>query len=155
MKSKAIIALLIALSLPIDAQAKTFEVEPSAEVIRSAEKWGEEYDICPELILAICYNESRYTANAVNKETGCYGVMQIQKKSHKDRMKRLKVNDLNNIDQNIHVGADYLAELFEEYEDVSVVLGKYHGEPQAETKVSKYTKKVLKHSAQMERDNGK
>lgn len=155
MKSKYIAALVLALAIPVNAQAATFEVETPKEVTKAAEKWGEYYDICPELLISICYEESRYISDIVNKESGCIGVMQIHKPSHKDRLKRLRITDLTDIDQNIHVGADYLSELFEEYEDVGVVLGKYHGEPTAETRISKYTKKVLKDSEQLERMNGK
>jgi hypothetical protein len=60
----------------------------------------------------------------------------------------------------VQVATDYLAELFEEYEEVSAVLMIYHGEKDAVRKseqgiVSKYAKKVLKRSEALERQHGK
>lgn len=150
--SKLLVIALIWLLLPINAQARTtVDDETPLDIWESAITWGEYYNICPELIIAVCYQESRFKTDAVNDASGCYGVMQIQEKSHRARIKRLGVTDLMDVDQNIHVGADYLHELFEQYEDVGVVLGMYHGERTAETQLSSYTDAVLKNSERLER----
>lgn len=155
---KAIIAFLIVftfVAIPISATSKV-----PKEVKAACEKWGKEYGICPELLESIAYEESRYTADAKSKDGSCHGLMQIHKASHKQRIKNLEIKDLYNIDDNVQVATDYLAELFEEYEEVSTVLMIYHGEKDAVRKseqgiVSKYAKKVLKRSEALERQHGK
>lgn len=150
--SKFIIALLVWCLIPISAQARTeVDTETPWQIWEIADKYGQEYNICPELILAVCYQESRYKVDAVSAAGDCFGIMQIQAKSHKSRMKRLGVTDLLDADQCIHVGADYLAELFEQYEDVGIVLGIYHGESTAFTKTSAYTTEILERSEHLER----
>lgn len=118
-------------------------------------KYGEEYGICPELLMAMVEKESSGRPDAENG--GCKGLMQISDRWHKDRMERLEVTNIYDVDGNIHVGADYLAELFEKYEDVGIVLMVYHGEKNAATKteLSDYADWILTRSAEMERMNGK
>lgn len=118
-------------------------------------KYGEEYGICSELLMAIIERESSGRPDA--ESGGCKGLMQISDRWHKDRMERLEVTDIYDVDGNIHVGADYLAELFEKYEDVGIVLMVYHGEKDAATKteLSDYADWILTRSAELERMNGK
>lgn len=118
-------------------------------------KYGEEYGICPELLMAMVEKESSGRPDAENG--GCKGLMQISDRWHTDRMKRLGVTDIYDVDGNIHVGVDYLAELFEKYEDVGIVLMVYHGEKNAAQKeeLSEYADWILTRSAELERWNGK
>lgn len=121
-------------------------------------KYGEEYCICPELLMAIVETESSGKQYAEN--SGCKGLMQIYEKYHGDRMEKLNVTDIYDADGNVHVAADYLAELFEQYEDAGTVLMVYHGEKDAVTRarrglVSEYAKKILERSAELERLHGK
>ncbi len=118
-------------------------------------KYGEEYGICSELLMAIIERESSGRPDA--ESGGCKGLMQISDRWHKDRMERLEVTDIYDVDGNIHVGADYLAELFGKYEDVGTVLMVYHGEKNAATKteLSSYADWILTRSAELERMNGK
>ena len=88
----------------------------SEEIQNSCYKYGEEYGICPELIMAIIEHESMGLPTAENGS--CKGLMQVSEKWHKNRMEALGVDDLFDIDGNIHVGVDYLAEIFEQYPDV-------------------------------------
>jgi hypothetical protein len=58
------------------------------------------------------------------------------------------------------VAADYLAELFEKYEDAGTTLMVYHGERNAISKaergeISSYANKILERSAELERLHGK
>lgn len=64
-----------------------------------------------ELVLAMAYKESSYNPNAQNGNH--YGLLQINPKWHKDRMERLKVDDLYDPSGNILVGMDYLSELID------------------------------------------
>ena len=143
----------------ISVQAQTnVDEETPLEVRIACNKYGAEYDICPELLEAICYNESRYLPDVFNGT--CRGIMQINEPYHKERMERLGVTDIYDLEGNIHVGADYLAELFAQYEDVGVVLSVYHGESKAVERakkgnLSKYVKKILAKSEELERLHGK
>lgn len=124
------------------------------DVIIEANLIGETYNICPEFLEAIAWHESRYTADATNGT--CKGLMQINVASHKARMLKLNVTDIYDVHSNILVAADYLAELFETYEDPAIVLAIYHGEKNySETHMSKYVKEILEHSAELERQHGR
>lgn len=138
-------------------QAKS-NLEVPEEVVWISKELGGEYNICPELIQAICWKESRFQPDAENG--GCIGIMQICPKWHKDRMERLKVTDLADTRQNMLVGIDYLAELAEDGEDIAKVLMTYHGESNVDKKlnrgeISSYADDILEISAELERRNGK
>ena len=122
------------------------------------EEVSAEYGICPELIIAIVEHESSGNAAAANG--GCKGLMQINEKYHKDRMKRLGVTDLYDPYSNILVGCDYLMELAEEYEDLPMVLMVYNGSSDAETRwengnYTEYAKSIMKRAEELERIHGK
>lgn len=87
-------------------------------------KYAEEYNLSPELLMAMIERESVGDPNAYNGTDS--GLMQIAEKWHYDRMERLNVTDLFDTDQNIHTGADFLAELFERYGDTYFVLMVYN-----------------------------
>lgn len=107
---------------------------------------------------AIIERESGWDPEAVNGD--CIGLMQVSEKWHQDRMERLGVTDLTDPYDNILVGVDYLAELFEQYEDVGAVLMKWNGDNRLseylETgELYEYAEKVLERSAELERLHGK
>ena len=154
--AKAVIIALTISMLPTSIPVPADDIPD--DVRTCCEQYGEEYNIVPELLEAICWNESRFTADAENGT--CKGIMQINVTSHKARIEKLGVTDIWDIDSNIHVGADYLAELFDSYEDVGAVLGSYHGEKNAVSKAQKgqlsaYTKRILRRSAYYEQLHGK
>ena len=129
------------------------------EIWSAALIWGMEYDVCPELICAISYYESRWT-NVVSANGLYWGTMQVHPPSHKSRIERLEVTDLLDSSQCIRVATDLLAELFEKYDDPVIVLMKYHGESDAAVKrylekgkITSYPKKVLALSAELEEVN--
>ena len=160
-KTGILFSLAIFLFFPISADARTYiDTETPIEIQIAANKYGAEYGICPELIESICYQESRFDPQALDGSKSCYGLMQIQKISHRERMNNLSVTDLYDVDSNIHVATDYLAELFEQYEDVGTVLMVYHGEKDAVLKsergeVSKYAREILERSYNLESEHGK
>lgn len=120
------------------------------EVELAAYKYGHIYQIDPELLEAIAYYESRYQAD-VDSKTGTYkGLMQIGTKWHKDRIEKLGVTDLHDADQNMMVAADYLSDLFEQYEDAVTVLKRYSG-----SSTTKYSNKVLNKAEQLKIKHGK
>lgn len=153
-----LLPIVIAFLTIVNAGASSRETYLSDEVQEICVKYGEEYCICPELLMAIVETESsgkQYAENA-----GCKGLTQIYEKWHGDRMEKLLVTNIYDADGNIHVAADYLAELFEEHEDAATVLMVYHGERNAISKaergeISSYANKILERSAELERLHGK
>lgn len=118
----------------------------------------EDYDMCPELIEAIIETESNWDAKATNGN--CVGLMQINKKIHKARMKKLGVKNLKNPYGNILVGVDLLTELVEQYDDIGTALNIYSmgtkgAKLAAKGKYSYYTRHILKRSEELERLHGK
>ena len=107
---------------------KAFRPENDTWVSRTAYdaclKYGQEYNISPELLMAIIEKESSGKPNVYNGE--CRGLMQVSIRWHKERMVRLNCDDLFDEAQNIHVATDYLAELLEKYEDIRLVLMMYN-----------------------------
>lgn len=85
-----------------------------------------EYDLDPDLVRAIIWTESNYKADALNYNGTCVGLMQISKRSHRDRMARLGVSDLTDPRSNILVGVDLLSYLFHERDDLNWVLAAYN-----------------------------
>ena len=87
--------------------------------------------------------------------------MQVNPVWHADRMARLGVTDLYDTRRCMLVDVDYLHELIQQYEDVSVALMKYNGDSRAEGlldgsgDVSEYADEILRISAELERENGK
>lgn len=140
-----------------NAQSKQEQIL-SEEIVSYCDEIGEEYGICSELLQSIIITESTGNPNA--KNGGCLGLMQINKRWHKERMERLGVDDLYDSYSNILVGADYLMELAEKHGDVALVLSLYHGEKDAFEKnekgiISNYAKKILERSEFLEREHGK
>lgn len=160
-KSKMLaIALAASLALSQPVMAKE-EIEPthiSVEAQVSCYEYGEMYDICPELLMAMIEAESSGNPRAENGD--CKGLMQISERWHTVRMTEIGVNDIWSETDNIHIGANYLHELFNRYEDVALVLMVYNGESDAVEKaengyISDYARKILDRSAELERWKGK
>ena len=160
-KSKMLaIALAASLVLPQPVMANE-EIEPthiSVEAQVSCYEYGEMYDICPELLMAMIEAESSGNPNAENGD--CKGLMQISERWHTGRMEEIGADDIWSETDNIHIGANYLHELFNRYEDVALVLMVYNGESDAVEKaengyISDYARKILDRSAELERWKGK
>lgn len=155
---KLFLPIIMCLSISFVSIAKENSTYLSDEVQEICVKYGKQYGICPELLMAIIERESAGQSDI--ESGGCKGLMQISDRWHTERMNRLGVTDIYDMDGNIHVGADYLAELFEEYGEVATVLMVYHGEEDAVTRaengeISKYADWILNRSAELERWNGK
>lgn len=120
---------------------------------------GEKYGISPYLLQAISERESMGIPDV--KNGNCIGLMQVNGKIHKERMERLKVDDLTDPYGNIFVAADYLAELYEKYEDTGLVLMLYSMKSETAFNlyekgvISNYAKGVSERAAELEEKNGK
>lgn len=127
------------------------------------EEIGQAKGICPELLEAIAWHESRFIPTVKNKN--CYGLMQINIKIHQDRIENLGYTskDMLKAKPNIEVAADYLAELYEDYGDENpIVLSLYSGAGwDAVDKykeygfITDYVENILTRSAKYERLHGK
>lgn len=149
--------IILSLSISITVTAKGNDTYLSEEIQGYCVEIGKEYGICPELLMAIIERESMGKEDAEND--GCIGLMQINEKWHKDRMKHLMVDDLYDSYSNILIGADYLMELAVEHGDIGLVLMKYNGFSKAEEyyeqgKLSNYAEEILERSAEIERAKG-
>lgn len=130
------------------------------EVQRAANYYGYVYNICPEFLEAIAFYESSYQATAENGS--CKGLMQINVDAQLERMEEMGIteDDLWNPYNSMAVASDYLAELFDRYEDCAVVLMKYNGDRKVweyteRGEMSAYAAKVLTLSAELEEKHGK
>lgn len=160
MKKLLVITLSVFIFLSQSVMAKE-EIEPthiSVEAQVSCYEYGEMYDICPELLMAMIEEESSGDPRAENGD--CKGLMQISERWHTGRMAEIGADDIWSETDNIHIGANYLHELFNRYEDVALVLMVYNGESDAVEKaengyISDYARKILDRSAELERWKGK
>lgn len=138
-------------------QAYFYDIPEEIQV--ACEKYGAEYDICPEELEAFCYEESRYIANVSNGN--CKGLMQVNEKVHKARMEKLGITDIYDVDSNIHLAADLLAELYADYSsDTGTVIMLYHGESNAikrgkQGNYSNYAKRVMQDKENLLTEHGK
>ena len=162
MKKSKMLAIALAASLVLQQTVMANEeIEPthiSVEAQVSCYEYGEMYDICPELLMAMIEAESSGNPKAENGD--CKGLMQISEKWHTGRMEEIGADDIWSETDNIHIGANYLHELFNRYEDVALVLMVYNGESDAVEKaengyISDYARKILDRSAELERWKGK
>lgn len=163
MKKLKMLALALAASLLVLSQSVMAkeEIEPthiSVEAQVSCYEYGKMYDICPELLMAMIEAESSGDPRAENGD--CKGLMQISERWHTVRMAEIGADDIWSETDNIHIGANYLHELFNRYEDVALVLMVYNGESDAVEKaengyISDYARKILDRSAELERWKGK
>lgn len=155
---KAIVLTAVAsLLVAVTVQAAAPVAVPD-DIKAISEELGEQYNICPELIQAICWQESRFQPETEGE--GCIGIMQVMPEWHRERMDRLGVTDLKDARQNMATAVDYLSELTRDEEDMEEALMRYHGESRITERLgrgemSEYADAVLTLSAELERRNGK
>lgn len=158
-KRIAIVSLFIILfALSNIAIADTRETWISENAYAYCEQIGSQYNICPELLMAVIETESSGQAYATNGN--CIGLMQVSSKYHSSWMQKLGVSDLYAEYDNILTAADYLAELFEKYGEVSLVLDIYNGNSKAMYNyengiLSTYADKILTRANELEQLHGK
>lgn len=86
----------------------------------------EDYGVDFELVLAMIGQESEYNHCELGDDGESYGLMQVMKSQHEDRMERLKVTDLYDPYENVLVGIDYMAECLNKYPKVASALTVYN-----------------------------
>lgn len=157
------VAILLMMAITADASGPGYqriEQTENEEVIALTEQMAQQYPICPELLQALIFYESRNQRTAVSR-WGDIGYMQVNPKWMRPWMDKLGVTDLMDGYNNILVGTDYLIELFEEYGDPALVLMVYNQGPDKAAKlygsgeISKYAGRILELAEQLERHHGK
>lgn len=96
------------------------------EINNHIEKMAKRYGLNPDIVKALIEEESGWLASAEGDDGQSIGLMQIQERWHKERMKRLGVNDLYDPEQNITVGCDVLSELLNKYGNYKDALSVYN-----------------------------
>lgn len=95
---------------------------------------GEQYNIEPGLIIAIIERESSGRVNAVNKDSGCMGLMQLHPKYANYYLKKTGGTDPFDAEDNIRAGCAILKEKIKQYKHLPLAIMKYHGESNAKKK---------------------
>lgn len=89
------------------------DVKPSTalEIAASVYRYSKKHDIPADFILTIIYTESRFRPAVMGRARDT-GLMQVVPKYHRHRLRRLGIalSELKEIDPNIKVGCDILAE---------------------------------------------
>ena len=111
------------------AETKYFDVPLSEELQDHIFYLGEKYSINPALIISMIEKESSFDPSKVGDNGDSFGLMQVQKKWHIERMARLDCYNLLDPWENIEVGVDYLAELVDMRRGMVWALTAYNGGP--------------------------
>ena len=114
------------------------------EINDHIDKMAKRYGLDSRIIKALIEEESGWLPSAEGDNGESVGLMQIQERWHKDRMKRLGVTDLYDPEQNITVGCDILSELLNKYGNYKDALSVYNSGNVHDGK--QYTERVLKNA---------
>ena len=96
------------------------------EINDHIDKMAKRYGLNPNIVKALIEEESGWLSSAEGDNGESVGLMQIQERWHKDRMKRLGVTNLYDSEQNITVGCDILSELLNKYGNYRDALSAYN-----------------------------
>lgn len=96
------------------------------EINSYVEKTAKRYGLDSKIIKALIEEESGWLASAEGDNGQSVGLMQIQERWHKERMKRLGVTNLYNPEENVTVGCDILSELLNKYGNYKDALSVYN-----------------------------
>lgn len=157
-----VVSFFLGSSLTVNAKCEhcTIQYEDGIpeEIRLYCEEIGGMFNICPELLEAMAYNESRFIPTV--RSGPHYGLMQVNVKIHAPRLEKYGYTEEDMFDPycNLMVAADYLSELYELYGDENpIILSVYSGNWKAVSRykeyghLSKYVQTILEHSAEYER----
>lgn len=109
-----------------------------------------EYNINPLVIFAMMEVESLYTIDIIGDNGNAVGILQVHPRWHQERANKLKAN-LYDVEGNILVAVDLLAELLDKYDNYGLAITAYNRGTASE--ISEYGKKVLKIASTIEIKN--
>lgn len=101
---------------PIQEQVVLYDVPLEDSLQLHIARLCEEHHIDSEIVMGIIWHESRFQPEVMGDQGRSYGLMQVQKQFHLERMDRLGVDDLLDPYQNVTVGVDILAEMIDHYD---------------------------------------
>lgn len=104
-----------------------YDIPLSKELQDYTRKTCEEYGNVDEtLVYALIKQESNFRVKALGDSGRSKGLMQVQERWHKERMKKLGVDSLMTAKGNIRVGIDILSEKIDKYDDLGKALTAYN-----------------------------
>lgn len=136
-------------------KTKYYNVPLSHKIQDHIFKTCKKANIDPRIVIAIVWKESNYKASAVGDHGNSLGLMQIQPKWCKEKMKKLKCPDLKDPYQNITVGVSILKDYVNKGKGIKWALMAYNGGPSyanrkaSRGEVSEYARKVLAKKASL------
>lgn len=92
----------------------------------SVEKYSKKYSLSIPLILALMNRESGFRP-IVTSKANCIGLMQINPKSHPEKVKPYKYDELYHIDPNVKIGCMILREYLDKKKTIKGALESYLG----------------------------
>jgi len=111
-------------------KTKQPKLDPSTakEIAIAVEKYCKKYNLPAELVICLIQKESSFNPLVVSK-ANCVGLMQINTKFHKEKLKKLNIkgNEIFFIDNNIHIGVMILREYLDSTKSIAGALSKYLG----------------------------
>ncbi len=110
-------------------EKKYYDIPLSKDLQDHIFKICEERDIDPAIVIGVIERESDFRPGRMGDSGKSYGLMQVMKKWHVGRMKKLGVTDLSDPYQNVLVGIDYLDELIDRDKGIEWALMAYNGGP--------------------------
>jgi soluble lytic murein transglycosylase-like protein len=97
-------------------QSNSTKLYQSIPLSSNFQKWIDDkcksYGISTNVVMGVIKKESSFTIKAMGDNGEAFGLMQIQRKWHRERMKKVGATNLLNCYDNVAVGIDYLAELY-------------------------------------------
>ena len=114
-----------------------------------------EKGISTNVVMGVIKKESNFRIKAMGDNGEAYGLMQIQEKWHKKRMNKVGAEDLLNCYDNVHVGIDYLAELYKDNnKNWHKTLMAYNGgQAYANKRISTYySRKVMEYAEEYKKE---
>lgn len=106
-----------------------YDVPLNEELQAHIFKLCDERGIDPRIIIGMIETESRYTSSAVGDSGNSLGLMQIQPRFHYGRMEEFGCYNLLNPFENVTVGIDIFADLYESSGSIEWSLMAYNGGP--------------------------
>lgn len=125
------ITIVLCIKSSAKASERSFDDEKILDVELDGNIQQEIFDICKEnsidfcLVMAIIEKESNFDASCISKSKD-YGLMQINVVNHKRLSKKTGTTDFLDPIQNVKAGVYMLTDLFDRYEDASMVLMAYN-----------------------------
>jgi hypothetical protein len=118
-KSSETVSMIMGLNPKVDKQV-------AGIIASSVEKYSKQYSLSIPLVLALMNKESGFRPIVTSKAL-CVGLMQINPKSHPEKIKGYKHSELYHIDVNVSIGCQILREYLDKKKTIKGALQSYLG----------------------------